>query len=94
MYCLYVDITLTILRIWVGRSLEITDITSSTTENTMLTHKKPNWTCGTINTCIITTGMKNILKDNDVGDYKDKVIIVVFSCVAFNIFLLVTIAIT
>ena len=32
-------------------------------------------------------------KDNDVVDYKEKVIIVVFSCVAFNILLLITIAI-
>jgi len=37
--------------------------------------------------------MNNNFKDNDVVDYKDKVIIVVFSCVAFNIFLLVTITI-
>jgi hypothetical protein len=36
---------------------------------------------------------KNNCKDNDVVDYKEKVIIVVFSCVAFNILLLITIAI-
>jgi hypothetical protein len=37
--------------------------------------------------------MKNNCKDNDVVDYKEKAIIVVFSCLAFNILLLITIAI-
>jgi len=55
--------------------------------------KQSNSTCGTIITYIIITGMKNNCKDNDVVDYKEKVIIVVFSCVAFNILLLITIAI-
>jgi hypothetical protein len=42
----------------------------------------------------IITGMKNNCKDNDVVDYKEKAIIVVFSCIAFNILLLITIAIS
>ena len=37
--------------------------------------------------------MKNNCKDNDVVDYKEKAINVVFSCLAFNILLLITIAI-
>jgi cbb3-type cytochrome oxidase subunit 3 len=37
--------------------------------------------------------MKNNCKDSDVVDYKEKAIIVVFSCLAFNILLLITIAI-
>ena len=37
--------------------------------------------------------MKNNCKDSDVVDYKEKAINVVFSCLAFNILLLITIAI-
>jgi len=74
-------------------SLAITDITSPTTENTMLIQKKTNSTCGIIITYIITIGMKNNFKDNDVVEYKEKIIIGVFSCVAFNILLLITIMI-
>jgi Na+/H+ antiporter NhaC len=53
----------------------------------MLLKKNPNSTCGIIITYIITTGMKNNFKDNDVVKYK--VIIGVSSCVAFNILLLI-----
>jgi hypothetical protein len=52
----------------------------------MLIQKKTNSTCGIIITYIITIGMKNNVKDNDVVEYK--VMIGVFSCVAFNILLL------
>ena len=45
--------------------------------------KKTNSTCGIIITYIITIGMKNNFKDNDVVGYK--VMIGEFSCVAFNI---------
>ena len=57
----------------------------------MLIQNKKNSTCGIIITYIITIGMKNNVKDNDVVEYK--VIIGVSSCVAFNILLLITIVI-